>query len=93
MYSGAHEDVSPVQDQNVYGLDRWSEKMLPHIKLEMWAKSSQWLVLSRRLGRIVDADSLVIELFARHCLPGMRCVGDVSLSIVLQHLKAPFSRL
>lgn len=63
----------------MYGLDRWSEDMLPHIKLEMWAKSSQWLVLSRRLGRVVDADSLVLELFAKHCLPGRRCVGDVSL--------------
>ena len=62
----------------MYGLDRWSEEMLPHIKLEMWAKSSQWAVLSRRLGRVVDADNLVIELFAKHCLPGRRCVGDVS---------------
>ena len=67
----------------MYGLDRWSEDMLPHIKLEMWAKSSQWLVLSRRLARVVDADSLVIELFAKHCLPGRRCVGDVSHHLLL----------
>ena len=61
----------------MYGLDRWSSDMLPYIPIEKWAKSSQWVVLSRMLGTIVDQDDLIIELFAKYCLPGRRCVGDV----------------
>lgn len=58
--------------------------MLPHITQQIWAKSSQWLALSRKLAGIVDSDELVVELFAKHCLPGRRCVGDVSHPTLFQ---------
>ncbi|RWR82660.1 hypothetical protein CKAN_01138900 [Cinnamomum micranthum f. kanehirae] len=54
-------------DPGRYGSGRYSEHMLPEIKMEDWRKGSQWFSMTRQHALLVLSESLYYKKFKKFC--------------------------
>ncbi|GAB2224920.1 hypothetical protein Droror1_Dr00005700 [Drosera rotundifolia] len=79
-------------DPGPHGNARYSDHMLPEIRLEDFQKGSQWFTMKRKHALIVMADNLYYSKFRDYCRPGFEgrnCYSDEHYLPTFFHLIDP----